>query len=151
MVPEHCITVAAGVVNLLVESRQLTDQILAETYPDGQAPDAAVHFDDYGASLHVCGAEDGLEYLRFDCFENEPHYHYIYPIEGANTIVRIDELALGDPIEFALECVQNRLPDMLANTDAASLCDAVREQSAQLRTAAAEVRALMERARVPVA
>jgi len=26
-------------------------------------------YDDFGASLHVLGAADGLEYLRFDCFE----------------------------------------------------------------------------------
>jgi hypothetical protein len=151
MVPEHCITVAAGAVNLLVESRQLTDQILADTYPDGEAPDAAVHFDDFGASLHVCGADDGIEYLRFDCFENEPHYHYIYPEPGANTIVRIDELALGDPIDFTLACVLNRLPEMLANTGAVALVDTVRGQGEQLSAAVAEVRSLMERARGPVA
>lgn len=150
MVPEHCITVAAGAVNLVVESRQLTDQVLAETYPNGEAPDAAVHFDDFGASLHVCGAADGLEYLRFDCFEHEPHYHYIYPVDGGNTIVRIDELALGDPIEFTLACVQHRLPEMLSNTDAAALADTVRAQADQVQAAVAEVRALMTRARARV-
>ena len=74
-----------------------------------------IGFDDFGATLHVCGTADGLEYLRFDCFENEPHYHYIEPAAGANVVVRIDELAVGDPVEFSLACVEHHLPDMLRN------------------------------------
>ena len=32
-----------------------------------------------GVSLHVYGVRDGeaLEHLRFDCFDEDPHYHYI--------------------------------------------------------------------------
>ena len=63
----------------------------------------------------MCGTADGLEHLRFDCFENEPHYHYIEQAAGANAVVRIDELAVGDPIEFSLACVEHHLPDMLRN------------------------------------
>src|SRR2546429_5744453 len=100
MVDEHCIRVDAGAVQLVVESRRLTNEILDQTF-HGTAV-AQVPFDDYGATLHVCGATDGLEYLRFDCFENEPHYHYIDQAAGANTVVRIDELAVGDPIESSL-------------------------------------------------
>src|SRR6478752_5235034 len=107
MVAEHCIPVDAGAVQLVVESRTLTNAILADTYQG--AVDTKIGFDDFGATLHVCGTGDGLEYLRFDCFENEPHYHYIEPAAGANTVVRIDELAVGDPVEFTLGCVERRL------------------------------------------
>ena len=75
MVTEHCIPVDAGAVQLVVESRQLTNEIINDTY-DG-AVESPSPFDDFGATLHVLGTADGLEHLRFDCFENEPHYHYI--------------------------------------------------------------------------
>ena len=80
MVAEHCVPVDAGAVQLVVESRRLTNQILRDTYGGEAEPD--ISFDDFGATLHVCGTADGLEYLRFDCFENEPHYHYIEPAAG---------------------------------------------------------------------
>src|SRR4029077_6506887 len=96
MVPEDCIPVDAGAVQLVVESRKLTNEIIQGAFHD--VVDAEIPFDDFGATLHVCGTADGLEYLPFDCFENEPHYHYIEQATGANTVVRIDELAVGDPI-----------------------------------------------------
>ena len=149
MVAEHCVTVDAGAVQLVVESRRLTNEILDATYQG--AVKAEIRFDDSGASLHVCGTADGLEYLRFDCFENEPHYHYIEPAVGANTVVRIDELAVGDPIDFSIACVEHHLPDMLRNCDAAGLADGVEGRPDKVQAAVAEVRALMTKARQPTA
>jgi hypothetical protein len=148
MVTEHCIPVDAGAVQLVVESRRLTNEILAETYVG--AVDNGIAFDDFGASLHVCGTADGLEHLRFDCFENEPHYHYIEQANGANTVVRIDELAVGDPIEFSLACVERHLPEMLRHCGVAALADEVAAQPDTVRAAVGEVRELMRRAREPV-
>jgi hypothetical protein len=144
MVAEHCVAVDAGAVQLVVESRRLTDEIIAATYDS--AVEAHVSFDDGGPSLHVCGTADGLEHLRFDCFEKEPHYHYIEPTVGANTVVRIDEVAVGDPVEFTLACVGHRLPDMLRHCGAADLADAVGSEADRVLAAVAEVRALMQRA-----
>ena len=149
MVAEHCVTVDAGAVQLVVESRRLTNEILDDTYDGAVEPE--IGFDDFGATLHVCGTADGLEYLRFDCFENEPHYHYIEPAAGANTVVRIDELAVGDPIEFSLACVEHHLPDMLRNCGVAGLADAVAGQLDRVNAAVDEVRELMEKARYPAA
>jgi hypothetical protein len=149
MVTEHCIPVDAGAVQLVVESRRLTNEILEDTYHG--AVEAEIAFDDFGATLHVCGTADGLEYLRFDCFENEPHYHYIEPAAGANTVVRIDELAVGDPIDFSLAAVEHHLPDMLRNCGVTGLADAVAGQTDRVNTAVAEVRELMEKARYPAA
>ena len=98
-------------MQLVVESRRLTNAIVEETYHGAVA--SGIAFDDGGATLHVLGTDDGLEHLRFDCFENEPHYHYIDQAAVGNTVVRIDELAVGDPIEFSLACVEHHLPDML--------------------------------------
>ena len=148
MVTEHCIPVDAGAVQLVVESRRLTNAIIADTYPATSTRD---RFDDFGASLHVCGTADGLEHLRFDCFENEPHYHYIEQAAGANTVVRIDELAVGDPVEFTLGCVEHHLADMLRHCGVADLADAVAGRPDDVGAAVAEVRALMEQARTPLA
>jgi alkylhydroperoxidase family enzyme len=147
MVPEHCVTVDAGPVQLVVESRHLTDQILADTYVNTKPSESTIHFDDFGATLHVCGTADGLEYLRFDCFENEPHYHYIKQEERAHVIVRIDELALGDSVSFALACVEGQLPAMLRNSGADKLADAVDAETTRVVNALPAVKALMERAR----
>jgi hypothetical protein len=145
MVTEHCIPIDAGAVQLVVESRKLTNEIIGETYHG--AVDAGIPFDDFGATLHVCGTADGLEYLRFDCFENEPHYHYIEQAVGANTVVRIDELAVGDPIDFSLACVEHHLADMLRHCGVAGLADTVAGEPDKVITAVAEVRELMKKAR----
>lgn len=149
MVEDHCTAVDAGAVQLVVESRKLTNAILSDTY--GGRPVDEVAFDDFGASLHVVGTHDGLEHLRFDCFENEPHYHYIDNADGANVIVRIDELAVGDPIEFSLNCVANHLPDMLRNCGVESLANAAAKDSSKVAAAVEEVRGLMAAARSAVA
>jgi hypothetical protein len=148
MVAEHCVSVDAGAVQLVVESRQLTNEILHDTYQGAVEP--VISFDDFGATLHVCGTADGLEHLRFDCFENEPHYHYIEQAAGANVVVRIDELAVGDPIEFSLACVEHHLPDMLRNCGVGGLADQVAEQPDRVKVAVEEVRELMTKARHPV-
>ncbi len=149
MVTEHCIAVDAGPVQLVVESRTLTNEIIKSAYDD--VVDAGIPFDDFGATLHVCGTADGLEHLRFDCFEDEPHYHYIEQAEGANTVVRIDELAVGDPIDFSLACVEHHLPDMLRHCGVAGLADEVAAAPDKLDAAMAEVRELMRKARTFVA
>jgi hypothetical protein len=149
MITEHCIPVDAGAVQLIVESRQLTNEIVNETF--GGTTVAKIPFDDFGASLHVCGTADGLEHLRFDCFEHEPHYHYIDQAAITNTVVRIDELAVGDPIEFSLACVAHHLPEMLRNCGVANLADEVADRPDVVRAAVVEVRELMRKARQPVA
>jgi hypothetical protein len=148
MVTEHCVAIDAGPVRLVVESRTLTNEIIAAASCDGVEPEISV--DDFGATLHVCGTADGLEHLRFDCFENEPHYHYIEQTNGANTVVRIDELAVGDPLEFSLACVEHHLPDMLRHCGVADLADEVAGQPDRVSAAIVEVRDLMEKARQPV-
>jgi hypothetical protein len=148
MVVEHCVPVDAGAVQLVVEERRLTNAILDETYgkkSEHRLTSDAITFDDHGPTLHVCGTADGLEYLRFDCFENEPHYHYIQQSAGANVVVRIDELAVGDPVEFSLNCVAHHLPDMLRHCGVDDLADAVAAQPDAVTAAVGRVRDLMRR------
>ena len=145
MVPEHCHPVDAGAVQLIVESRALTNAILDETYAGIDMPHTDVAFDDHGASLHVCGTDDGLEHIRFDCFEHEPHYHYIEHDKGANVIVRIDEVAVGDPVEFTLRCVRERLPEMLENAGQPDLAARARADMPRVLAALDAVGDLMAR------
>jgi hypothetical protein len=147
MVPEHCHAVPAGAVQLVVESRRLTDAILAETYGADDPREEHVHFDDGGPTVHVVATGDGLEYLRFDCFELEPHYHYIDPVDGSQVMVRIDELAVGDPVDFTLACLEGRLPAMLRHTGHVALADAVAADEPAVHAALPAVRALVDRAR----
>lgn len=149
MVPEACIDVAAGPITFVVESRRLTDEVViasAEEQGRRDAIDEPDGLDDGGASLHVLGTADRLEHLRFDCFEHEPHYHYIRNAEASNVVVRIDTFAVGDPRAWALGCVRDRLPEMLEHAGVAGLADEVRRHPAEVAAALVEVERLLDAA-----
>jgi hypothetical protein len=126
----------AGSVEFGVEYRHLTDDIVAANHAD--RPDLAavvaqarvdggnegIAIDDQGVSIHVFDAATGLEWLRFDCFAEDPHYHYITP--GSHHVgVGIDEAANGDSLEWTLRAVAERLPEMLREAEASELADRV--------------------------
>ncbi len=116
---------AIGVEYRLVdEAVAAARQVEAATGTDGL--EAAV-LDDRGVSLHVVGAVDGVrrEVLRFDCFVEDPHYHYVSWRAKANEVLHVDPVADGDPLEWALERLRTRLPQMLARAGAPDLADAV--------------------------
>jgi hypothetical protein len=119
----------AGPVAIGVEYRRLTDAIaagavLAGAEGDaGSAAAAATGLDDRGVSLHVCGIEGGArrEHLRFDCFQEDPHYHYVSHEPRFNHMLHLDPVADGDPVAWALERIRTRLPQMLARAGAGAL------------------------------
>ena len=150
-VAEHCIPVEAGPVTFVVESRLLTNDILRTQHPGGSLDLTATVYDDFGATVHVCDDSDGTEHLRFDCFEKEPHYHYIKNKEQGNLICRIDEVAEGDPIEWTLGRLRDRLPEMLDLAGAHSLARAARDQSHHIAPAVDRVDELLRRAQVEAA
>ena len=120
----------AGALRVGVEYRLVTEavaaarQVEAATGTDGL--EAAV-LDDRGVSLHVVGLVDGVlrEVLRFDCFVEDPHYHYVSWREKANEVLHLDPVADGDPLAWALERLRSRLPQMLARAGAPELARAV--------------------------
>lgn len=69
---------------------------------------------DQGVCLQVVGHVDGqeMELLRFDCFDNHPHYHY----EPAKKNVRImlDPTLVGNPLRWTIGQLRSKLPAMLA-------------------------------------
>jgi hypothetical protein len=94
----------AGVIKIGVEYRVLTDAVAAVARlnlmaSSGGETGRLTELDDCGVSLHVHGLADGesLEYLRFDCFQEEPHYHYVGWSRKTNELLHIDPVADGDP------------------------------------------------------
>ena len=147
----HTRWIAAGPVTIGVEYRDVTPDALIETYRDdpdqlaallAQSPEGG--FADEGVSLHVNGTDDGHEYLRFDVFDGEPHYHYVHkvPVGAAvvNQVVDYDVAAHGEMLTWALDCIRTRLPVMLPLAGGAALADAL--DPAALDAALAEVEPL---------
>ena len=83
--------------------------------------DRGILFEDRGISFHVLDKGSGDEFLRFDCFEHRPHYHYIEPgIRSRN--MDYDAAVNGeDMVEWTLGRLADRLPEMLASTGANAL------------------------------
>ena len=116
----------AGDLCFGVEYRLLTDAIAAASRTESAAgadPGLTSDLDDRGVSIHVFGTESGerLEYLRFDCFDEDPHYHYISWKHRQNHMIHLDLVADGDPVCWALERIRTRLPQMLERAGAAEL------------------------------
>ena len=113
----------AGAIRFGVEYRNLDPESLVETYKDHpeylaelqeRSPEGG--FTDSGVTIHVFDANDGREYLRFDVFDDEPHYHYIHRTDDGsvvNNVIDFDTTALGDMLPWALERLRTRLPEML--------------------------------------
>ena len=151
-VESQTIWIDAGAVRIGVEYRLLTDAIAAANEviaAAGATLEAAsvsspVPLDDRGVSLHVFGAGDAQEYLRFDCFDEDPHYHYISWRAMSNEMIHLDAIADGDPLAWALERIRTRLPQMLARAgadDVAARLDPAALERALPRVAEAAYRA----------
>ncbi len=118
----------AGAVTIGVEYRELDPESLAATYAGNAADLAEIEenspeggFADEGVSLHVRGTEDGHEYVRFDVFDGEPHYHYVRPTGDHNNVIPFDAVADGDMLPWALDRLRNRLGDMLTEAGGAAI------------------------------
>ncbi len=119
----------AGNIRIGVEYRVLTDAVVAVARMNlmvaasGGETGKLTELDDCGVSLHVHGIADGenLEYLRFDCFQEEPHYHYVGWSRKTNELLHIDPVCDGDPLTWALERIRTRLPQMLERAGASHI------------------------------
>lgn len=121
--------VPAGNVTIGIEYRSLDPASLVATYEHDEAQLAELlekspegGFTDEGLSFHVCGTTDGHEYVRFDVFDGEPHYHYNHPgPEVVNNVVDYDRAANGDMLAWALERLRHHLPEMLTEAGGGAL------------------------------
>ena len=114
----------AGPISIGVEYRLLDEAVTAAFNANN---DSQPEIDDRGVSLHVFGTTDSeeLEYLRFDCFDEDPHYHYVSHARRTNEMVHLDPAAHGDSLEWALDCIRTRLPQMLTRAGGAELASRV--------------------------
>ena len=145
----------AGAVTIGVEYRDVDPASLEETYAGNAAHLAELRerspeggFSDRGVSIHVSGTDDGHEYVRFDVFDDEPHYHYVHkPAPGAdliNNVIAYDAVALGEMLPWAIERLRTRLPAMLRAAGGDAVAD--RLDGARLGLVIDEVEALARRA-----
>lgn len=153
-IPEHTELVDAGVLTIGVGYRVL-DEATAKAYldevgyhrSDGGGAERTYEGRDGGVSIHVLGpGRDGalVEFLRFDCFDAEPHYHYVYNDDRAQDRVFLDPTLDGDPLEWALERLRTRMPDVLRKVGAHEL--AARVDPGAIEAAIPEVRRAVARA-----
>jgi hypothetical protein len=154
-IPEQTEMIEIGPIAIGVGYRLLNDAIASEYLREiGYNPRPEAGEDGYGnqgmedggVSIHVFGRRGGewAEYFRFDCFEDEPHYHYVYPDEKAQRRVFLDPVLEADPQEWALARLRTRLPEILREAGAPEL--ARRIDLAQLEAALPRVRAAIARA-----
>ena len=126
--PQNTRYLPAGSITFGIEHRDVDPESLAATYADDAAQLAELEekspeggFSDEGVSIHVCGTDDGHEYVRFDVFDDEPHYHYIHRTPSAtevvNNVIEFDTAAHGEMLPWAIDCLRTRLPAMLTEAE----------------------------------
>ncbi|HTD50664.1 MAG TPA: hypothetical protein VK771_08695 [Acidimicrobiia bacterium] len=125
----------AGAVTFGVEYRNLDPESLRATYAENDEQLAELEerspeggFFDAGVSIHVCGTDDGYEYLRFDLFDDEPHYHYVHRHDDGtieNQVIDFDPIANGDMLAWAMSRMRSRLPEMLSAAGGDRLVDQI--------------------------
>jgi hypothetical protein len=154
-IPEHTELIPAGVLTIGVGHRVL-DEATAKAYldevgfareRDDDGGEREYMGRDAGVCIHVLGpGRDGelLEYLRLDSFDDEPHYHYVYNDERAQDRVFLDPTLEGDPMEWALDRVRTRMPEVLMKVGAPEL--AAQIDQAAIEAAMPEVRRAIDRA-----
>lgn len=149
----HTELYAAGPIQIGVEYRLLNEEIIAEEFGEnareqfGNEPvtDVADQVEEDGVSIHVFDGGGKREFLRFDCFADFPHYHYIDPDAGHQTVHDYDPVAQGPMHEWALERLAHRLPEMLVQAGAKEIAGSV--DVGALERVLPDVTAAVERAR----
>ena len=100
---------------------------------------------DQGLCLQVYSEIDGkdTEILRFDCFDQTPHYHY--GPENHNIRLNMDKTTAGNPLGWTLENIRHRLSEMVLRAgydDLAAKLEANPISKAKLDTVEATAREL---------
>ena len=99
----------AGAISFALQHRDLDGGA-----PHGQgAGNTGGSYADQGVCIQVMADIAGkeTEILRFDCFDNAPHYHY--GPEKDNVRILLDTVVAGNPIGWTTKQLRNRLPEMI--------------------------------------
>jgi hypothetical protein len=137
LAPEDTEWIPAGAVRIGVEYRKVTIDDVPEAARHD--PNLAAEIDRIksnvgealaGICLHVSGSLDDHEYLRFDCFEHDPHYHYIVrgdggPRQERQRVVPFDQIANGKMLPWAIDRIRTNLPTMLRQVNGDIVADQI--------------------------
>jgi hypothetical protein len=148
VIPEHTEYLEAGAITIGVGYRLLTNEIIdAYLAKVGYARPKTVNYqaDDGGVSIFVFSkeGEEYKEHLRLDCFDREPHYHYVFQKENAQDRVHLDPVVTGDAMAWAFWCLTHRLPDVLRHVGQPEL--AAKVDVKRIEAVLPEVRAAVKR------
>jgi hypothetical protein len=66
-----------------------------------------------GGSIHLWSGDRSRELVRFDCFDGEPHYHYLNQREQLNTVWAFDSAVNGPMPRWVLAVLRDNMPGML--------------------------------------
>ena len=80
---------------------------------------------DQGLCIQVYSEIEGkdTEILRFDCFDQDPHYHY--GPENHNIRLHLDKTTAGNPVGWTMDNIRNKLPLMVRRSGYDSLADSL--------------------------
>ncbi len=89
---------------------------------------------DQGVCVQVYANVDGkdTEILRFDCFDQAPHYHY--GPENHNMRLFLDKTTCGNPFGWTMGNLRNNLPGMIQQAGYENLAAAVEAQPVSAET-----------------
>jgi predicted DNA-binding ribbon-helix-helix protein len=82
---------------------------------------------DRGPSLRIYGDVEGkpVQLLRFDCFEQQPHFHY--DPEGKNNQLRMDKANVSDPISWSMDYLRGNVASLVRIAGYSALAEQVDE------------------------
>lgn len=80
---------------------------------------------DQGLAIEVLGEVNGAQVslLRFYCFDHDPHYYYGPDEQGGR--MSIDRTTEGDPLDWSLSLLRNRLSGLIARAGFQQLADGI--------------------------
>jgi hypothetical protein len=101
--------IQAGSVTFALQHRYIDG---GASHSQGSGGRGGTHADQ-GVCIQAVGNVDGkeTELLRFDCFDNNPHYHY--GPENKNERIMLDQTTAGNPIGWTVKQLRAHLPDMI--------------------------------------
>ena len=102
---------------------------------------------DRGPAIRVFGDVDGADtqLLRFDCFDNTPHYHY--SPDGMDAYHHMDRAVTPDVVAYSLAQIRDNAkamvkaagyPDLASSVDGDAVANSIGEIRAAIEKATAE-------------
>jgi len=116
MIEKNAEWIDAGPVSFAVEVRVLAGM------------DEAAGAGAGGGTIHVFSPDHGEEWVRFDCFDDEPHYHYLDQRAKTNTVWTYDDAVNGPMTPWAVAALRSNLSAILRSAGAEALADGVERE-----------------------